>query len=236
MGPTGATGVVGPTGPTGPTSLQAAYDGGNTIDMTSGRDIRIYSSYNSTEQLYIQAGGNIGIGTTDPGSYKLYVAGNQYISGNLTTTGTITAGSTLYLPDGSASSPALTFTNDTNTGLYRLGADKIGLITGGVATQGITIDSSGNVGIGTTGPGYLLTLQGTNSVATVGDELITNDDDRDFDTDTGNWSGTNWTISGGKANHTAGANYFEYSPLTPSSGKTYQIKACLLYTSDAADE
>jgi len=123
--------------------------------------------YQSSGSLYLpgsgiwNSSGNVGIGTTNPGSYKLYVAGNQYVSGNLTTSGTITAGSTLYLPDGSASSPALTFTNDTNTGLYRLAADKIGLITGGVATQGITIDSSGNVGIGTVDPGsYKLYVAG----------------------------------------------------------------------------
>ncbi|MGI6278309.1 MAG: tail fiber domain-containing protein [Patescibacteria group bacterium] len=41
--------------------------------------------------IYAYGGGNVGIGTTNPGSYKLNVAGNTYIDGALTTTGAITA-------------------------------------------------------------------------------------------------------------------------------------------------
>lgn len=37
----------------------------------------------------------------------------------------------LWGPDGTAAAPAFTFTADTNTGVYRLGADNIGVATGG---------------------------------------------------------------------------------------------------------
>ncbi|MDD5482010.1 MAG: hypothetical protein PHR64_03685, partial [Candidatus Shapirobacteria bacterium] len=42
-------------------------------------------------KMYIDSSGNVGIGTTNPGSYKLNVAGNTYIDGTLTTTGAISA-------------------------------------------------------------------------------------------------------------------------------------------------
>ena len=38
----------------------------------------------------------------------------------------------LPLPDGSAASPAASFTSDTDTGLYRIGADNLGVSIGGV--------------------------------------------------------------------------------------------------------
>jgi hypothetical protein len=39
----------------------------------------------------------------------------------------------LYLPDGSAAAPILSFSGDTNTGLWRSGADTLALVTGGAA-------------------------------------------------------------------------------------------------------
>jgi hypothetical protein len=43
----------------------------------------------------------------------------------------------LKLPDGVAGSPGLCFTNDINTGIYRIGTDQIGIATGGVGRVAI---------------------------------------------------------------------------------------------------
>ena len=50
--------------------------------------------------------------------------------------------------DGSAAAPSISFSADTNTGLFRPGADQIGFTTGG--TPRAVIDSSGNLLVGTT--------------------------------------------------------------------------------------
>tara|TARA_R100001440_G_scaffold54427_1_gene74307 strand:+ start:6474 stop:7871 length:1398 start_codon:yes stop_codon:yes gene_type:complete len=57
---------------------------------------------------------------------------------------------TITLEDGSASSPGLSFRSDPNTGLARLGADKMSLITGG--NNRIVIDSNGLIGMGVDDP------------------------------------------------------------------------------------
>ncbi len=60
------------------------------------------------------------------------------------------SGDTLLSADGSASAPGVAFNSDTNTGMYRIGADQIGLSTGGTVRAAILSD--GKVGVGTVQP------------------------------------------------------------------------------------
>ena len=55
----------------------------------------------------------------------------------------------LNLTAGTAGAPALVFNGDVNSGLFQPGADSLAIATGG--TQRITVDSSGNVQIGSNG-------------------------------------------------------------------------------------
>lgn len=89
-------------------------------------------------------------------------------------------------------------------------------------------DTNNYLGLGMgTSPAAPLDVQGTNTTAVLGSEMITLAADRDFSSNTGNWTGTNWTIGGGVATHTAGANNFTLSnsalSAAPVSGQTYLI-------------
>ena len=52
------------------------------------------------------------------------------------------------IPAGSAASPSIAFTGDTNTGIYSPGADQVAISTGGSGR--LFVDASGNVGVGAT--------------------------------------------------------------------------------------
>ena len=77
-----------------------------------------------------------------------------------TATGTVNAsGSVNEVPAGSASAPSIYPTGDTNTGIFFPAADTIAFTEGGA--EAMRIDSSGNVGIGTTSPATKLDVSGT---------------------------------------------------------------------------
>jgi hypothetical protein len=59
--------------------------------------------------------------------------------------GNITLTNNFYVPLGSAAAPSISFTGDTNTGIYSPGADTLAISTNGIGR--LTIDSSGNINI-----------------------------------------------------------------------------------------
>jgi hypothetical protein len=71
---------------------------------------------------------------------------------------TLSATGVTTVQAGTVSLPAITTTGDTNTGIYFPAADTIAFTEGGV--ESMRIDSSGNVGIGTTGPTSKLHVSG----------------------------------------------------------------------------
>jgi hypothetical protein len=101
----------------------------------------------TTRAITIDVGGKVGIGTTSP-SEKLEVSGKILATG-----GQIRAGS--YLE----SFPSFSFANDTDTGMFSDTANQLEFATAG--SSRVTINSSGNVGIGTTSPVTKLDVYGT---------------------------------------------------------------------------
>lgn len=91
--------------------------------------------------------GKVGIGTNNP-TQNLHVIGSALFSTNLLT------------GNGAALAPSFSFSSNPNTGFFRPTTNTIGITTGGV--ERMRINSTGNVGIGTTSPGVRLEVRGGN--------------------------------------------------------------------------
>jgi hypothetical protein len=98
---------------------------------------------------------------------------------------TLSSTDPLVFPAGTASLPAITTTGDTNTGIFFPAADTIGFAEGGA--EAMRINSSGQVGIGTTAPATKLHLNSA-----------TNTQNRIETTDTGSVAVTQYKNAAGE--------------------------------------
>ncbi|MDO8728748.1 MAG: hypothetical protein Q7K26_02520, partial [bacterium] len=133
------------------------------------------SSTNSYSSTYYAGNGSVSApafsfaGDTDTG---LYVTQADVIS--FATGGILRAtlgGNFIRVAGGVASTPAFSSTNDSNTGMYFPAADSIGFSLGGA--EKIRINSSGDVGIGTTSPYAKLSVVGGTSGTALAVDTIT---------------------------------------------------------------
>jgi hypothetical protein len=76
---------------------------------------------------------------------------------------------------GTAAAPTVTFTGDTNTGIYSPGADQVAISTNG--TGRIFVESNGRLGVNVSNPAHLLQVNGNTCVAGTADNVFFGVDD-----------------------------------------------------------
>lgn len=122
------------------------------LGENTGGSLRAYTGYN--ERMRIDSSGNVGIGTSSPGGYKLAVT---------------SASNLLALSDGSTQNLLVTVTSGAGSaGAFTFNANNGGqFIWQNAGAEKMRLDSSGNVGIGTAGPDSRLVVSDSAAIATL---------------------------------------------------------------------
>jgi hypothetical protein len=119
--------------------ISSATGGNNSVLYNDAQDL--YIATNGSTRMYISSSGDVGVGNVSPGT-KLDVTGNIRLSASTPTIELNSGGPLLYSP------AANTFAVGTGGGI-------------GSPVERMRINSSGNVGIGSSSPGFILDVQGS---------------------------------------------------------------------------
>jgi hypothetical protein len=150
-----AASLIGDSATFYPVASIASFKEGSA-DSARESALQFSTSSNGTsapaERMRITSAGNVGIANTSPAE-RLHVTGNIKASGFVDADTSFRGQAT-----DSASAPSYCWTGDTNTGMFRPATNTIAFATNG--GERVRINSSGNVGIGTTNPSEKLHVVG----------------------------------------------------------------------------
>lgn len=128
----------------GSTTTAAGYSLAITTGSANYTRIARYSGADATGEIRHQGNGGFQNVLEGTGTWSVSLnASNRLV---VDTAGVVTTSGQLQSAGGSVSAPTYSFSSDTNTGVYRIGADVLGIATGGVEV--LRADASQNVGIG----------------------------------------------------------------------------------------
>lgn len=174
-----STGAVGANTATVPASGQATLfcDGTNIFNANTtqagGTSFSIVNGSAASPSIFFGSEPNTGIYRPGAGRFGISVLGNLVLdidANGINVTGAVNASTKLITAAGSAAAPSITFTSDLDTGLYRTGANGIGVAANGAQvarfeTTGLTVASAVVAQTGTfTGTGSAAGIQGLNSI------------------------------------------------------------------------
>jgi fibronectin-binding autotransporter adhesin len=154
------------------------------ISTGANNTFYIRDEYNAATRLLITNVGNVGIGTTVV-NYKLRVEGTSYFTGQIYTGDRINIGNT------DIGVAAITY-DSSNAYLYASSSRGLWLSTNASLNNGIYINTSGNVGIGTTAPATKLDVRSQIQVkGDTNEQLIL-----DFTAAAGNYTHQSFRVNG----------------------------------------
>jgi hypothetical protein len=137
-----------------------------------------FATDNGAERVRIDASGNVGIGTTNPGNHKLKVVGETHSTHFITGYDWAAKTGGLHIGNDGLTTGAVSFYNGSNSSanIYRNSDILYVGARAGVNTRGLAIDVNGNVGIGTANPEGNLHVfsgsSGTVTASTAANELV----------------------------------------------------------------